>query len=114
MSKKIKLGRYGENIAANYYKKRGYSIIATNLYSRYGEIDLIISKNSQITLVEVKTTSSKKFIWPEEKINVKKLDNIINTYYSLKQKNNFSDNFNIEILIIEIIGKKIKIYRYKI
>ena len=41
-----KLGPWGEALAAEYLRKRGYHIVATNYRSRYGEID-IIAENAE-------------------------------------------------------------------
>ena len=36
-----KLGPWGEALAAEFLRRRGYHIVATNYRSRYGEIDII-------------------------------------------------------------------------
>lgn len=49
------IGKLGENIAAKYLTKNGFSIISRNFRTRYGEIDLIAKKSNKICFVEVKT-----------------------------------------------------------
>ena len=68
---KKSLGQLGEQIALSYYQKLGYKLVIKNYYSRYGELDLVLIKNHQITIVEVKTRSGKQFSWPEESIDNK-------------------------------------------
>ena len=48
METKAKLGPWGEALAAEYLRRRGYHIVATNYRSRYGEID-IIAENAEKT-----------------------------------------------------------------
>lgn len=47
-------GKEGENIAQYYLQKKGYTILQKNIYSRYGEIDIIALKEQVLHLVEVK------------------------------------------------------------
>ncbi len=55
MTDNKKLGNWGENLAKEYFLKKGYSFIANNYKSSYSEIDLIFQLNSLIVFVEVKT-----------------------------------------------------------
>jgi putative endonuclease len=48
-------GSEGEEIAARYLAERGYQILARNLRSRLGEVDLIARDGATLVLVEVKT-----------------------------------------------------------
>lgn len=54
MAKTDLLGRWGEAEAAKYLRKKGYTIIAANYRSRYGEIDIIAGDGSFIVFAEVK------------------------------------------------------------
>jgi len=51
------IGDYGEEIAANYYKKDGYKIIERNYHASHNEIDIIAENERFIVFVEVKTRS---------------------------------------------------------
>jgi putative endonuclease len=67
MSKdKRNLGLWGENVAAQYLARRGYTILDRNARTPYGEIDLVTQKQDVIVFVEVKTRSSSSFGYPEE------------------------------------------------
>ena len=59
------LGQRGESIAQDFYRQRGYEIVASNVYYRGGEIDLIVRPTEgspgSIVFVEVKTRSSAAF-----------------------------------------------------
>ena len=65
---KLSLGRWGEETAANYLADRGYEIIARNLRTEYGELDLIARQGNQLVFVEVKARSSTEFGHPEEAV----------------------------------------------
>lgn len=71
-----KLGRAGEELAADYLEKLGYQIIIKNLYTPYGEIDLVVKKNKLICFVEVKSRSTEYFGSPADAVNYKKQERI--------------------------------------
>lgn len=73
---KKELGRYGEQRAVQYLKQKGYRIICTNYYTRYGELDIVCQKQGEIIFVEVKTRKTKSYGSPEESITYKKMQNI--------------------------------------
>jgi len=49
------LGRTGEDLAARHLRELGYELIARNVRTRHGEIDLIASDGSALVFAEVKT-----------------------------------------------------------
>ena len=53
-SKRV-FGTEGEFLAARYLEKQGYTLVAQNFYTRFGEIDLIVLREGVLVFVEVKT-----------------------------------------------------------
>ncbi|HEX8715222.1 MAG TPA: YraN family protein [Solirubrobacteraceae bacterium] len=49
------LGRRGEQLAAEHLRRRGYAVLARNVRTRDGEIDLIARQRTTLVFVEVKT-----------------------------------------------------------
>jgi putative endonuclease len=49
------LGRRGEELAAEYLRRSGYSVLERNARTRYGEIDLVVRHRRALVFVEVKT-----------------------------------------------------------
>ena len=47
------LGTWGEGLAAEYLRKKHYTIVAVNYRCRMGEIDLIAENNRFLLFVEV-------------------------------------------------------------
>ena len=69
-TEKRKFGDFGEKIACNFLINRGYKIIETNFSTKYGEIDIVVSKNNELFFVEVKTRSIKDYInYPENAVD---------------------------------------------
>ncbi len=65
------LGRWGEDAAANHLRKKGYKIVARNVRSRLGEIDIVASQGDCIVFVEVRTRKSVQMA-PEESVTMAK------------------------------------------
>ena len=50
-----RLGRLGEQLAAAHLERLGFTVLARNVRTRYGEIDLIVFDGSTLIFAEVKT-----------------------------------------------------------
>jgi putative endonuclease len=78
-----KLGRWGEDLAADYLATKGYTIVDRNARTPYGEIDLVAQREDEgdcVTIfVEVKTRSSTAFGLPEEAVNRRKQEHMLNS-----------------------------------
>lgn len=70
------VGKEGEEIAAKFLLDKGYKILERNYYTRFGEIDLIASKNNILAFVEVKLKHGDDFGTPEEMIGNFKLSQV--------------------------------------
>jgi putative endonuclease len=52
---KIALGKQGEQIAAAYLERQGYTLLEANWRAPQGEFDLILRQNEVLVFVEVRT-----------------------------------------------------------
>jgi putative endonuclease len=50
-----RLGRLGEQLAATHLQRRGFEVLARNVRTRHGEIDLIAFDGRTLAFIEVKT-----------------------------------------------------------
>jgi putative endonuclease len=50
-----RLGRIGEELAAAHFERLGFRVLARNVRTRAGEIDLIVCDHDTLVFVEVKT-----------------------------------------------------------
>ena len=66
------VGRWGEDAAASYLAGKGYSVLARNVHSAHGEIDIVASMDGLLVFVEVKTRSSHTFAFPEDSVTRRK------------------------------------------
>ncbi len=68
MLNKIQLGKRGEELARNFFKKQAFNIVDHNFRCRYGEIDLILRKDRSFHFVEVKYRRSLEYGLPQESV----------------------------------------------
>ncbi len=71
------LGIKGEQLAQSFLKQLGYSIIEVNWREQKFEIDIIAIDGNEIVFVEVKTRGTAIFGDPEEAVNQKKQNHLI-------------------------------------
>lgn len=73
------LGKWGEAKAAEYLRKKKYTIIGANFRTRAGEIDLIAENKKFVVFVEVKLRKNADFGRASEFVNLQKQRKIITT-----------------------------------
>ncbi len=66
---KQELGRRGEDAAAAYLERMGFTIIERNWRTKSGEIDIIALDEETLVLLEVKTRRSVRNGTPEEAVS---------------------------------------------
>ena len=69
-------GIWGEELVADYLRKRHYEILAHSYRSRFGEIDLIARQQGVICFVEVKLRSSTEYGLPREFVDRRKQEKL--------------------------------------
>jgi putative endonuclease len=62
------LGRRGEDLAAEWYRDRGYDVVDRNWRCREGEIDLVVRKARLFVFCEVKARTTDLFGMPVEAV----------------------------------------------
>ncbi len=69
-------GAWGEALAAEYLRKKRYSVVAAGFHSKFGEIDLIVKDKKYIVFVEVKLRKTANFAQAREYVDRRKQDRI--------------------------------------
>ena len=100
------VGKKGEEIAAKYLQSKGYKILERNYSTKFGEIDLIVSKNNILSFVEVKLKKGEDFGTPEEMVGKNKraqVERMANFYLIDKpEMQKRFDSFSIDAVCIVI------------
>jgi putative endonuclease len=87
----LNLGRLGEDAAAAFLQKNGYSIISRNHRTKFGEIDIIARDRGVYCFIEVKARSGGDFGSPEEAVDAGKQRRMAKSGLSYLQANRLLD-----------------------
>lgn len=72
------LGKWGEEDAAAYLVQKGFAILHRNWRHSHYEIDIIAEKEGVLHFVEVKLRTSTNFGLPEEAVDKRKFNRLLN------------------------------------
>lgn len=72
-----KTGEKGEKIAARFLEKKGYTIIAKNFQTRFGEIDIICQNKQYLVFAEVKTRGERFLVSGRDAVGFAKQQRIL-------------------------------------
>lgn len=76
MHKKDALGRYGEELAARFLAKQGWTILDRNWRCSTGELDIVAERDRILVICEVKARRSLRFGSPLEAVTPEKLQRL--------------------------------------
>lgn len=102
MARHNETGKAGEELAVDFFIKKGYTIMHRNWRHRHWEIDLVATKNDWLHFVEVKTRTSASFGFPEEKLDRKKLRCMIDASGEFLQANPGWKRIQFDVLSITL------------
>ncbi len=88
---KSQKGRMAEAVAESFLTAKGLRIVAKNITSRHGEIDLIAREGSTLIFVEVRSVSSPTPLHPLETISRHKQRHLIRSALSYLQHHGLAD-----------------------
>ncbi|MBQ9993115.1 MAG: YraN family protein [Clostridia bacterium] len=76
---RAEIGRWGEDTAARYLESKGYTILARNHHSKYGEVDIIAKDDKYIVFAEVKVRAQGARVTGLEAVTYSKASKILKT-----------------------------------
>ncbi len=89
-------GNIGEDKAISFLEERGFKIIDRNYYSRFGEIDIIATKEDVLHFIEVKSGDYD----PIYQITPLKISKILKTADIYRQKKRIDMDFCLDAVIV--------------
>ncbi|MDK2981507.1 MAG: putative endonuclease [Chloroflexota bacterium] len=97
-----RLGRWGEQAARDYLSAMGLQIVASNVRTAYGEIDVLARQGDTLVFCEVKTRRTRTYGHPEVAVTPRKQEHMRNAALDYLQSNNLLDTpWRIDVLAIE-------------
>ncbi len=94
------LGEKGEELAVEFLQKKGYKILERNWRFKKAEVDIITIKNNVLAVVEVKTRSSNYFGNPQDFVNPKKIQLLVEAINEYVTSKNLEVEVRFDIIAI--------------
>jgi putative endonuclease len=105
-----KVGNEGEQAVIEWLQKKGFSILARNFTTRWGEVDIIAQRDEVVAFIEVKTRSVEYF--PSSLVVIRsKQRRIIAATHAYIIKNKIEDKvfrFDVAIVIKDFSAYRIE------
>lgn len=102
------LGSKGEKIAADFLRKKGYTIVCKNFRCRSGEVDIIARQGGVLVFVEVKTRRSASFGSPAAAVTPRKQQQIAKAALEYLARENLFDTearFDVVSILVAADGE---------
>ena len=121
LTKNLRIGQIGEDVACKFLVKHGFSLIERNYQKKWGEIDVVARKGKILHFVEVKTVSRENVkelkeeidsFEPEENVHPKKLkrmSRIIQTYLIEKNIKEGKWQFDVLAVFLDMKNKQARV-----
>jgi putative endonuclease len=112
MTHNQRVGRWGEERAALYLRQRRYDVVAHNVRTPYGEIDLIVRKDGLTVFVEVKTRLSASADPPEIAVTGRKQSHMVASAEHYAQEHDL-DHWRIDVIAVHSIGGRTEVVHFE-
>jgi putative endonuclease len=104
-NEKQKVGKWGEELASVFLINKCYKIIARNVRTPYGEIDILAIFNNNLVFIEVKTRTNKIFGNPEIALTPRKLLHMEKSALYYIQNIDYEGGWQLDAISILKIGE---------
>ncbi|HET8837646.1 MAG TPA: YraN family protein [Flavobacteriaceae bacterium] len=110
MAEHNNLGKKGEQMAVDFLKKNGYSVLARNYRYLKAEVDIIARKGDLLCAVEVKTRSTSDFGDPQEFVKPKQIQQLVKAmdFYASEIEEPVEVRFDIIAIVKNKLGTRIE------
>ena len=86
-AKHLKSGKTAEIQARKYLEARNFKTVATNVHSRFGEIDIVMTRKNELLFVEVRYRTSSSYGSAAQSVHIYKQRKLINAARYFLQQN---------------------------
>ena len=105
------IGKFGEELAADFLRNEGYTIVTQNVHLGKQEIDIIAEDNDFFVFVEVKTRTclypeSNAFGIPARAVDVSKRKNTVTAARNYLQANYTEKQPRIDVIEVYLLEQK--------
>ena len=113
METHINTGKIGEDLAARWLICQGYQILFRNFRLDRLEVDLIVRKKGILHFVEVKTSRSTQFGFPEDRISRTKQKSMVRSVRAYLNKARPKAAIQIDVLSVMILKSGVECFLFE-
>jgi len=95
-----RIGRWGEDFAARYLQERGDEILARNVRTPYGEIDLVTRRGNVTVFVEVKARTGTGYGLPEQAVTPAKQKHLLQSIQAYWLAHEPETDWQVDVIAI--------------
>lgn len=103
-------GRLGEAMAVEYLSGKGFRVLHRNWRHSRWEVDILAEKDGILHFIEVKTRRTKKFGNPEDSVDKKKIQNLINAAEEYLYQHPEWKRIQFDVLSVSLIKDEPVVY----
>jgi putative endonuclease len=97
-----RIGAWGEQAAADYLSRHGYTILIRNFRTPHGEIDIIARQGDLLVFIEVKTRTSHALGYPEDSVTPRKQEHMLAAAENYLQGHpDAGENWQFDVISVE-------------
>ncbi len=100
-------GKRGEDIAAAFYEKHGFTVAGRNVHEVCGEIDLIAENEDTLVFCEVKARAPGSFGQPCEAVDTRKQQKIVKTAMLYLQKHETQKRPRFDVVEVYFVPEQL-------
>jgi len=101
MKTQQRVGRWGEQAAAEYLERKGYTVLARNFRAERGEVDIIARQGNVLVFVEVKARSSNRYGYPEYSVSPKKRQHLLSAAEKYILEHPEFSTWRVDVIAVE-------------
>lgn len=106
----IELGRFGEDLAAEWYRRRGYRVVDRNWRTSSGEIDLVVRRGRLVVIAEVKTRRTDAFGVPALAVGVVKQQRLRRLAATWLAERRIRRRVDVRFDVVAVTGDAVEVY----
>lgn len=100
---RLSLGKQGEDLAAGYLERRGFTILSRNFRTPVGELDIVARDRKHLLFVEVKTRRGTAFGAPAEAVGAHKQRQVLRAaqwYLASRRSTDLQPRFDVIAILV--------------
>lgn len=100
MHSRQQFGRWGEQVAIRYLRRKGFIVLDRNVFTPYGELDVVALDGCELVFVEVKARRTESFGLPEDSMTKRKLEHLWNSLLYYCEECRWKRTFRLDVVSI--------------